>query len=106
MFRKKVAGVREHVVLGNCSIGGRRSRGRSGRQSQKSQAFYFYREGIPCPIARKCQPNAYLRMQISESIVCPFCGQRFELAIDTSVAEQQFTTDCEICCRPFEVRAE
>src|SRR6186997_2271568 len=41
-----------------------------------------------------------------ESIQCPFCGQAFELAIDTSVASQRFTTDCEVCCRPFEVAAE
>ena len=45
-------------------------------------------------------------MQLSENIQCPFCGQSFELMIDTSVATQRFTTDCEICCRPFEVVAE
>ncbi|MDB6018860.1 MAG: hypothetical protein JWR19_3349 [Pedosphaera sp.] len=45
-------------------------------------------------------------MQITESITCPFCGQSFELVIDTSVPSQCFTTDCEICCRPFEVVAE
>ena len=45
-------------------------------------------------------------MEISEPIQCPFCGQRFDLVIDTSVPFQRFTTDCEICCRPFEVIAE
>ncbi len=45
-------------------------------------------------------------MQASETIQCPFCGQSFELVIDTSVASQRFTTDCEVCCRPFEVFAE
>jgi transposase-like protein len=45
-------------------------------------------------------------MQVSESIQCPFCGQTFELVIDTSVPEQRFTTDCEVCCRPFEVFVE
>jgi hypothetical protein len=45
-------------------------------------------------------------MQISEPIQCPFCGQTFELAVDSSVASQRFTTDCEICCRPFEVIVE
>ena len=45
-------------------------------------------------------------MQIPESIHCPFCGQSFELMIDTSVATQRFTTDCEVCCRPFEILAE
>ena len=45
-------------------------------------------------------------MQVSENIQCPFCGQSFELVIDTSVESQRFTTDCEVCCRPFEVFAE
>lgn len=45
-------------------------------------------------------------MQDSENVVCPYCGQMFELVIDTSVASQRFVTDCEICCRPFEVLAE
>ena len=45
-------------------------------------------------------------MEISETIQCPYCGQAMELVVDTSVAEQRFTTDCEVCCRPFEVFAE
>ncbi len=45
-------------------------------------------------------------MEISKNIRCPFCGEQFELVIDTSVPFQQFTTDCEVCCRPFEVFAE
>jgi hypothetical protein len=45
-------------------------------------------------------------VEISESIQCPFCGQVFEIAIDTSTPFLRFTTDCEICCRPFEVTAE
>jgi hypothetical protein len=39
-------------------------------------------------------------------VQCPFCGQRVELMVDTSVASQRFTTDCAVCCRPFEVQAE
>jgi len=45
-------------------------------------------------------------MERSATIHCPFCGQRFELVVDTSVGSQVFTTDCEVCCRPFEVFAE
>jgi len=45
-------------------------------------------------------------MEISQNIQCPFCGQSFQLAIDTTESSQRFTTDCEICCRPFEVVAE
>jgi len=45
-------------------------------------------------------------MEVSVSIQCPYCGQRFELVVDTSVPTQRFTTDCEVCCRPFGVHAE
>jgi len=45
-------------------------------------------------------------MEVFESIQCPYCGQSFETVVDTSVANQRFTTDCEVCCRPFEVVAE
>ena len=45
-------------------------------------------------------------MQVTESISCPYCGQSFELVIDTSIRSQRFTTDCEICCRPFDVIVE
>ena len=45
-------------------------------------------------------------MERAEKIQCPFCGQRFEWLIDTSVGSQVFTMDCEVCCRPFEVFAE
>ena len=45
-------------------------------------------------------------MEISTPIRCPFCGQKFEIVLDTSIASQRFTTDCEVCCHPFEVVAE
>ena len=45
-------------------------------------------------------------MECSADIQCPFCGQSFELAVDSSISSQRFTTDCEVCCRPFEVSVE
>ena len=39
-------------------------------------------------------------------VQCPFCGQSFDVAVDTTITSQRFTTDCEVCCRPFEVTAE
>lgn len=45
-------------------------------------------------------------MEVAQTIQCPYCGQEFEVLIDTSIAEQRFTTDCEVCCRPFEVVAQ
>jgi hypothetical protein len=46
------------------------------------------------------------RMEEYAEIQCPFCGQTFSLAVDTSIPSQRFTTDCEVCCRPFEVVTE
>ncbi len=45
-------------------------------------------------------------MEITETIQCPYCGQSLDLTVDTSIPAQRFTTDCEVCCRPFEVVAE
>jgi hypothetical protein len=45
-------------------------------------------------------------MEEFADIQCPYCGQTFAVPIDTSVATHRFTTDCEVCCRPFEVVAE
>ena len=45
-------------------------------------------------------------METNETVQCPFCGQSFEVLIDTSVSQQRFTTDCEVCCRPIEISVE
>lgn len=45
-------------------------------------------------------------MEISETVSCPFCGQFNEISLDASLTRQRFTTDCEVCCRPFEVVVE
>ena len=45
-------------------------------------------------------------MESCADIQCPYCGASFGIVLDTSSGNQQFTTDCEVCCRPFEVRAE
>ena len=45
-------------------------------------------------------------MECTQAIQCPFCGQKFDLVLDTNIPAQRFTTDCEVCCRPVEVFAE
>jgi hypothetical protein len=42
-------------------------------------------------------------MQDSLSIACPHCGETFSIAFDASEGSAEFTTDCEICCRPIAV---
>lgn len=44
-------------------------------------------------------------MEVFERVECPVCGAVMEIAIDTSVESQTFTLDCEVCCRPFVLRA-
>jgi len=45
-------------------------------------------------------------MQSAENVQCIYCGQTFEVLVDTSTPSQRFTTDCEVCCRPMEIVAE
>jgi hypothetical protein len=43
----------------------------------------------------------------SASVVCPFCGQTDELAIDLGGGRRQtYTEDCAVCCRPRLIHVE
>ena len=47
-----------------------------------------------------------LPMQLSETVQCPFCGQDNQILVEGTFPSQRFITDCEVCCRPFEVLVE
>lgn len=34
-------------------------------------------------------------------IACPYCGETIEIALDASAGDQQYTEDCQVCCRPI-----
>jgi hypothetical protein len=36
--------------------------------------------------------------------VCPHCGERISMVLDTSVKGQTYVEDCEVCCQPVKVR--
>jgi len=36
-----------------------------------------------------------------KSVDCPYCGERLEVLLDPSVPEQEYTEDCQVCCRPI-----
>ncbi|RMH22644.1 MAG: CPXCG motif-containing cysteine-rich protein [Gammaproteobacteria bacterium] len=36
-------------------------------------------------------------------IQCPYCLSEFELPIDVTAGNQQWVTDCEVCCQPIQV---
>jgi transcription elongation factor Elf1 len=35
---------------------------------------------------------------------CPFCGEEISMVLDTSVRSQTYIEDCEVCCRPIQIR--
>lgn len=40
----------------------------------------------------------------SAAVVCPYCGETVEIALDPgSGTRQEYVEDCEVCCRPWNV---
>jgi len=37
----------------------------------------------------------------SRWLQCPWCGERFELIVDASGGDADYTEDCPVCCRPI-----
>ena len=35
------------------------------------------------------------------SVSCPFCGERIDITVDLSAGGQEYTEDCQVCCRPI-----
>jgi hypothetical protein len=34
---------------------------------------------------------------------CPYCLAQISMLLDTSVAQQSYVEDCEVCCNPIEL---
>lgn len=41
--------------------------------------------------------------EVERFFKCPYCGERISMVLDTSVDQQTYVEDCEVCCRPIEV---
>jgi len=39
----------------------------------------------------------------AQTIYCPYCGESIEVQVDTSVGDQAYIEDCQVCCRPIEL---
>ncbi|MBL4608938.1 MAG: CPXCG motif-containing cysteine-rich protein [Pseudomonadales bacterium] len=40
--------------------------------------------------------------QLTEkSIGCPYCGEAIDVLIDSADLDQQYTEDCQVCCKPI-----
>ncbi|MGH8269548.1 MAG: CPXCG motif-containing cysteine-rich protein, partial [Steroidobacteraceae bacterium] len=40
------------------------------------------------------------------TVECPYCGEPFDTAVDLSCGSASYIEDCQVCCRPIEVRLE
>ena len=40
----------------------------------------------------------------SARIDCPYCGEPLEITVDSSVGRQDYIEDCQVCCKPIQVR--
>lgn len=45
-------------------------------------------------------------MPQATTVDCPYCGERFETALDISGGSQDYIEDCPVCCRPVEFHLE
>jgi transcription elongation factor Elf1 len=43
-------------------------------------------------------------MEIEHFFTCPYCWQEISFVLDLSAGEQSYIEDCEVCCRPIQVR--
>jgi DNA-directed RNA polymerase subunit RPC12/RpoP len=43
-------------------------------------------------------------MQEEREIQCPYCWETFTILVDPSEGDSSFVYDCEVCCRPIDVR--
>jgi len=37
---------------------------------------------------------------------CPYCWEGISMLLDTSVSQQTYIEDCEICCNPIELKVK
>ena len=38
---------------------------------------------------------------LEKSISCPYCGEAISVLADTSLPQQNYVEDCQVCCRPI-----
>lgn len=58
---------------------------------------------------QSCQPFSLIVLErfmdeIEQYFICPYCGESISMLLDVSATNQQYIEDCEVCCRPIEIR--
>jgi len=37
------------------------------------------------------------------AVQCPYCGEMIDILLDTSVPQQNYIEDCQVCCQPITI---
>ncbi|SNR34056.1 Cysteine-rich CPXCG [Lutibacter agarilyticus] len=37
---------------------------------------------------------------------CPYCWEEISMLLDSSVTNQTYIEDCEVCCNPIEIKVQ
>ena len=45
-----------------------------------------------------------MSLDASILVTCPYCGEQIELEIDCTISHQDYIEDCQVCCRPINLR--
>lgn len=46
-------------------------------------------------------------MELEETQVsCPYCGEPISILVDPSELGEEYTEDCQVCCRPIVMRPD
>jgi hypothetical protein len=45
--------------------------------------------------------NGVMNNLCEKLVLCPYCGERIGVLLDTSIPHQAYIEDCQVCCRPI-----
>ena len=44
--------------------------------------------------------------EVEQDLHCPYCGSSISILIELLSGSQDYIEDCEVCCRPIDIRYE
>ena len=58
------------------------------------------------PVLETGNDKRFSPVQSYLSIACPYCGGRYDSAIDLTLAAQEYIEDCQVCCQSIQLSIE